>query len=357
MKTIFVLFLFFLSTLLCAEESKIQLEKLRAEIAKTQELLRFKENEKTDLAFAVKQSNAAQKKIEQTLRNLRAQKQQVLRNIDQLNQNIAQGKTRYEQAKKELSALFYAQYLAGQPNYLALILKGKSPNSAKRNHFYWQHLNQARKENLDTLKKDIVQQELWMNDLAKEQERLATLEKTTTEKQAQLKAQQEEKSALLVAIQKEVLNHQERIVMLEKDAQNLSVLVDKLQQFSLTQNTPFQKGALIWPIPNAPRQKSGNGVFLKAQVGNAILSVANGRVVFADWLRGFGLLVIVDHGASYLSIYAHNDEITKKIGDWVQQGDILATSGQNVENAQSGVYFEIRHQGKPLDPFLWVEKK
>ncbi len=339
------------------KEPRARLEALREEILRVQKILKEKETRKTDLAFAVQQNNAEQKKLEKILKNLQTEKNNLLVSLKDLNQKTAAGQKKYLHAKKQLAELFYAQYLAGQPNYLALILKGKSPNSVARNHFYWKTLNNAHQNSLEALKKDITEQAKLLKDLEKEEARLNDLEKTMQEKEALLNTQKAEKSALLLSVQKEVLQHKEHILSLEKDAQNLSLLLGKLQQFSFSSNTLFQKGALIWPLGAdvALPQKSGNGVFLKAELGSPVLATASGRVVFADWLRGFGLLVIVDHGASYLSVYAHNDEILKEVGDWVRQGELLASSGQNVENAQSGVYFEIRHQGQPMDPFLWVK--
>lgn len=127
-----------------------------------------------------------------------------------------------------------------------------------------------------------------------------------------------------------------------------------------------QRGELRLPARGAVAHRFGSarqegstwkGVFIRATAGSDVRSIAGGRVVFADWMRGFGNLMIVDHGSSYLSIYANNDALLKQVGDDVHGGDTIATVGNSGGNPESGLYFEIRHQGKPIDPLAWLNLK
>ena len=132
-----------------------------------------------------------------------------------------------------------------------------------------------------------------------------------------------------------------------------------------TNSTPIEnrKGKLTWPIKGRVSKRFGNrraqgklrwnGVIINARTGTAITAVHRGRVVFSDWLRGFGLLTILDHGDGYLSLYGHNEVLNKEPGDWVENGEIIAYSGRNTEQSISGLYFELRHQGKPINPTKW----
>ena len=108
-----------------------------------------------------------------------------------------------------------------------------------------------------------------------------------------------------------------------------------------------------------PRQEGSTwkGLFILASAGSEVRSIAGGRVVFAEWMRGFGNLLIIDHGGSYLSIYANNDSLLKQVGDEVRAAETIATVGNSGGNPESGLYFELRHQGKPLDPLAWVNPK
>ena len=101
---------------------------------------------------------------------------------------------------------------------------------------------------------------------------------------------------------------------------------------------------------------SWKGLFIRAEAGGEVKSVAQGRVVFADWLRGFGNLLIVDHGGQYLSVYGNNEALIKQVGDAVSAGDTVAKIGASGGQAQAGLYFELRHQGKPFDPMAWVKR-
>ena len=126
------------------------------------------------------------------------------------------------------------------------------------------------------------------------------------------------------------------------------------------------KGKLPWPVVGKPSNRFGryrNGTSLRWQgltipstEGNRVEAIHSGRIVFADWLRGSGLLVIIDHGDGYMSLYAHNQSLLKEIGDWVNPGDTIATVGNSGGQQRSGLYFEIRHNGKPTDPKRWCKR-
>ena len=110
----------------------------------------------------------------------------------------------------------------------------------------------------------------------------------------------------------------------------------------------------------APRGAAGTeakGVFIRAPEGEPVKAVAGGQVVYADWMRGFGNLMIVDHGSSYLTIYGNNDALLRQVGDSVRGGDVVASVGNSGGNPETGLYFELRHQGQPLDPLKWVSLK
>lgn len=347
-------------------QSQERLENLRREIQKTSELLKLKESAQNDAAFAVKESQKAQKQLQKEIADLNGERNSLVKSTNAISREMKQGEKTYRLRKKQLSDLVAAQYLAGTPNYLAMIFKGSSPNSAARLHAYWQELSGAHTAAISEIKAGIQKQEDLANNLDKEKNRLNDLEKDLRQKEDAIKEEKKSREALLKRIKNEVADHQKTIAKLKRDEKNLSNLLNRLQKFSSpAPAAKFAKGQLIWPLNGRIEGRFGQeklegstwqGVFIHSPQGTPVKAAAPGQVVFADWLRGFGMLVIVDHGSSYLSIYAHNDEILRDVGDNVTQGETIAYSGQNVENAQSGVYFEIRHQGKPMDPFLWIKK-
>jgi septal ring factor EnvC (AmiA/AmiB activator) len=141
--------------------------------------------------------------------------------------------------------------------------------------------------------------------------------------------------------------------------------VERVPDASLD-GTPFQqlKGRLQLPVRGeltgrygSPRSDTGlswRGLFIQGPAGQEVKAIAAGQVVFADWLRGFGNLLIIDHGEGYMSLYGNNESLVRRVGEKVRGGDAVATVGSSGGNATSGLYFELRHQGKPFDPLGWV---
>jgi septal ring factor EnvC (AmiA/AmiB activator) len=110
--------------------------------------------------------------------------------------------------------------------------------------------------------------------------------------------------------------------------------------------SPRQDGGVVW-----------KGLFIAARPGDEVRAIAGGRVVFADWLRGFGNLLIIDHGANYMSLYGYNEALFKQVGEIIRGGERIATVGNTGGHPDSGLYFEIRHEGRPFDPLTWVQRK
>ena len=136
-----------------------------------------------------------------------------------------------------------------------------------------------------------------------------------------------------------------------------------------SENQPFaaQKGKLPWPAKGSFLSKFGqsknqgdlkwNGVLIKANFGTPVQVISHGRVAFSDWLQGFGFITIIDHSDGYMSLYGNSESLFKQTGDWVSAGDVIATAGDSGGQPQSGVYFEIRSRGKPVNPAKWCNSK
>ena len=126
-----------------------------------------------------------------------------------------------------------------------------------------------------------------------------------------------------------------------------------------------RKGKLEWPVSGKLALKYGSkkstlstdGIFISSDSGKAVKVVHPGRVVFSEWLRGYGLLIIVDHGNDYLSLYGHNQSLLRNTGDWVQAGETISLTGSSGGYDQTGLYFSLRHNGKSFNPVPWLNKK
>jgi septal ring factor EnvC (AmiA/AmiB activator) len=193
---------------------------------------------------------------------------------------------------------------------------------------------------------------------------------------------------LLTSISKEVDLGRRKISTLKRDEERLSLLVEKIGKHklrshkdrsttlsnnslpdTLVERKEFSslKGLLSLPIRGeivnrfgGPRSNGGitwKGLFIRSTIGMNVKAIAYGQVVFADWLRGFGNILIVDHGNGYMSLYGNNHILAKKVGDTIHSGDTIAIVGNSGGNPDSGLYFELRHKGKPFDPLKWVKLK
>jgi septal ring factor EnvC (AmiA/AmiB activator) len=184
-------------------------------------------------------------------------------------------------------------------------------------------------------------------------------------------AERRERRRVVERVAGEIRHSRKEINVLRADAARLARLVDELARLALPQSRkePFSKlrGKLSLPVRGeltgrfgAPRGATGTeakGVFIRAPEGQAVRAIARGQVVYADWMRGFGNLLIVDHGEAYLSIYANNESVLKQVGELVAPGEAIATTGASGGNEETGLYFEMRHLGRAFDPLRWVKLK
>ena len=185
--------------------------------------------------------------------------------------------------------------------------------------------------------------------------------------QQRLEAERDERRRLLATLEATLKDQQSRIAALGKDEKGLLTLIEKLRDVfadipkQIAGAEPFaqQRGRLIWPLRGtsaaaAVDDGDGHGLLIAAAEGAEVRAVSHGRIVFADWLRGYGLLLIVDHGEGYLSLYGCNETLLKDVGDWVDAGELVATSGASGGRRTAGLYFELRHDGKPMDARAWL---
>jgi septal ring factor EnvC (AmiA/AmiB activator) len=184
-----------------------------------------------------------------------------------------------------------------------------------------------------------------------------------------LLAERRARQRLLQTVAADIRKNRKEMRVLRADEARLARLIEAIGASTASPKDAFSllRGKLRLPVQGeltqrfgAPRGAAGNeakGVFIRAPEGRQVRSIAGGRVVYADWMRGFGNLLIVDHGESYLSIYANNESLLKELGDVVEPGEPIATTGSSGGNEETGLYFEMRHSGRPFDPLSWVKLK
>lgn len=265
-----------------------------------------------------------------------------------------------------------ASYISGQEPYLKLLLNQQDPARSARMLHYFESFNRERLARVERFRETL-------NELLATREQIEASSRERDSREIQLQAQldslseeQSQRNTLLAALKDDIANRSDELQQLTEDRGRLEALLEKIQEAIANipapeQLTPFaqSRGKLPWPVAGTALNRFGaaysdgnlhrQGIVMSADVGSPVRAVHPGRVVFADWLRGSGLLVVVDHGEGYLSLYANNQSLVKRKGDWVNRGEALATSGENSGTGSPGIYFEIRHNGQAQDPALWCE--
>jgi septal ring factor EnvC (AmiA/AmiB activator) len=350
----------------------------------------------------LRQSERAISNAVRQLRRLDSERQRMQGELQTLEQQSAATDARIRQQQAHLAEAFKGAYQRGQGDALKLFLNGGNPNQTARDLRYLAHLSRAQHELIDALRADLAQLNALQQQTAHKSEELAKLQAAHEAEQKQLQADRRARQAVLGKLSAQIQQQQRQISNLKRDERNLTQLVERLNRLMAQQaararateqarskpaagqtrkpvavNTetpvafssgqPFSrlKGALRLPVAGelmnrfgAPREGGGvnwKGLFIRAAQGTPVKAIAAGQVVFSEWLRGFGNLIIVDHGESYMSLYSNNESLYKQVGERVQPGDAIAMVGNSGGQPDAGLYFEMRYQSRPVNPLLWVK--
>jgi septal ring factor EnvC (AmiA/AmiB activator) len=367
-----------------AKEKEKELRELRGRIEALQKRLAAAEESRSEAADALRESERAISEANRELRELGTQAREHDKRLAELN---AESRRREEALKAQqaaLAGLLYGHYLGGQAEPLKLLLNREDPGQITRRLHYFGYISRARAELIAELRAGLAQ----LRELARAaEEKAAELSAVTAEQRAQRARLEREKRArnqVLAKISRDVERQQREIGTLKQNEARLAKLVASLAKLmarskpaprprgerapaAVPEDSPFGrlKGRLSPPVRGelanrfgSPRSDGGvlwKGLFIAARAGEEVRAVADGRVVFADWLRGFGNLLIIDHGDAFLSLYGNNEALYKRVGDIIHGGEAVAAVGNSGGNADSGLYFELRYQGLPLDPLDWVK--
>ncbi len=307
------------------------------------------------------------------LKELERQKQFSERRKAELEDKLQVRQSELDEESGQLAAQVRAAYTSGSQERIKLLLNQQDPATAGRMMVYYQFLSDYRGDNIEKVKGIIDELATLHQKAADEDNRLAGLARAKYAELMELNKGQERRQELLVALKSKMQqegNEIEHLAAEEKDlARLIAELTSILSDYPIRSEEPFSalKGQLTWPIagrllhdfgqPRASGHLKWNGVVLAAPRGREVRAVYHGRVVFADWLAGMGLLVIVDHGEGFMTLYGYNETTLKSAGEWVAPGDVIATVGNSGGQQQASLYFEIRQGTRPINPRTWITKR
>ncbi|EIC22082.1 murein hydrolase activator EnvC family protein [Thiorhodovibrio frisius] len=291
---------------------------------------------------------------------------------------LAALRVQLEEVRGELSAarvvlaeLLRSAHAMGRGNRLRMVLNQEDVTRSGRLFGYYRTLGQKRARQIALVDQQAKRLKGLSQQAATEAERLAELARRQEDTRERLAAAQQERNQILANLERSIVAGRDRVESLREDAARLRKLAKELSLhseirdvFHLDQESlATRRGALSWPVrharvltsfrPRATGDLHGDGVLLSATPGEEVRAVHGGQVVYSDWLRGFGLLLVIDHHDGYMTIYGHNQSLLKEPGEWVGAGETIALAGASGGSDRDGLYFALRHQGQPLDPRLW----
>lgn len=314
-----------------------------------------------------------QGKLARTLQVLSNQVKQKQQRINEIQQEMQLQNGWLLMQQEQLAGQVQSAYALGRQEQLKLLFNQQDANRTSRMMTYYQYFNRVRLDKLSRINASLKLLSTLDQENQSEKQQLTALMADSKRQQNKLAQSKKERKKILAKINKDYQHNTTQLSRLKKNELRLKRLITSLQQalqdnrHSASSSQPFQrlKGKLPWPvkgkiIKSFGSHRSGgkwNGVVIKATEGTKIKAIAHGKVIFSDWLKGYGLLVIVKHDKKYISLYAFNQSLYKSVGDKVDAGDILATAGNSGGREKSALYFEIRNKDKPLNPQKWCKKR
>lgn len=363
-----------------------KLENLRKRISEMQVEMEKTSESKAVAADALRRSERSISEINRKLKNLGLELRIADRNLDKLRRQQRQLSATMDEQRSTLDDLLYQRYIGGNREHLKLLLNNQDPNRVSRELIYYRYIAVDRSERLANVRSDYQALAEVTAEISMQRSQLARVRKEQATEGEALRKQTQSRKKTLVAISRQLRSQRREFKQLQSDENRLAKLVENITEMleetksnSLFRNDVYPddrfddldfnqlKGKLTLPVKGVITNRFGasrpdssilwKGLFVRTSSGQAVKAVAAGQVVFADWLRGFGNLLIIDHGKGYMSLYGYNESLYKEVGERIHGGDTIASTGNSGGNEEYGLYFELRHQSKPLDPMKWLSKR
>ncbi len=355
------------------EQARQQLEQLRREITKISRQISTEKNRKSSLQNQLREADVSLGALQKDIASNEAALHKSRASLDEL-------KSRQQlliNSRNEQQALIAREmrtaYQTGRMGQLKVLLNQEDPNTLARALTYYRYFYDARSEHIEKYRQVLEELKalepaivLATTDLENKNK---VLQKQKTNLVKARKTREQAVAQLLASIAKKG----GELKQMELDQQELEKLLEAIEQAVVNLKMPDNyksftaaKGSMPWPISGRASHRFGKsrnsgkmrwrGVTIPARAGTEVAAIHHGRVVYADWLRGSGLLIIIDHGDDYMSLYAHNQSLLREVGEWVSAGTTISTVGSSGGRDNNALYFEVRHKGKPVNPASWCRR-
>lgn len=311
--------------------------------------------------------------VQSRRRELRAEQADAGKRLALAEERVRLQREALASERDALGRQLRAAYTSGRQERLKLVLNQRSPESVGRMLAYYRYLNDARLTNITALNDGLAKLAALAADVVAEQENLARLAREAETLIASLAEQRDERRRLVADIDRRLAGEQRELDALAAQEAELKRLVDELSailsDYPVNAEQPITalRGQLTWPVAGRLVRNFGQslggaalrskGIVLAVESGTEVRAIYHGRVAYADWLPGLGLLMIVDHGDGLLSLYGYNETLTKSVGEWIAPGEVIATVGNTGGQSRPGLYFELRQGTRAVNPRPWFRNR
>ena len=355
-------------------QKEAELKKVNQRIEKVRKAVNADIEKRDKLSAELRDAELGVQSARRGLEELRTQRIASESRLRDLEREQAEGERELAAERGALAGELRTAYVNGREEQLKLLLNQQDPASFGRMLTYYGYFGRARAERIGSIRDKLEHLALLREKIAAENERLKALEAQQEQELAALKGAQERRTRAVASIDSQIKTRGGEIKRLQSQASSLEKLIADLRKalasVPVAKQAPFEplRGKLPWPVqqgkviarfgqPRAGGSLRWQGMLIGTDRGARVRAPYAGRVAYADWLPGMGLMIVLDHGGGYLSLYGHNEEVFKKVGDPVAAGDVIGAVGDTGGHNQPALYFEVRRGREPVNPENWLQRR
>jgi len=355
-------------------QKEAELRRVNSRIEKVRKAVNADIEQRDKLSAQLRDAELGVQAARHTVDEIRAQRLATEARLRDLEREEAQLEQELTAERGALAGELRAAYVNGREEELKLLLNQEDPETFGRMLRYYGYFGRARAERIAGIRDKLEHLALVREKIAAEHQRLALLEADQERQVAALRSAQDSRTRAVAAIEGQIRSRRGELDRLQSQAQALEKLIADLRKamndVPIAKQAPFEplRGKLPWPVqqgrvlarfgqPRAGGSMRWQGMLIGTDRSARVRAPFAGRVVYADWLPGMGLMVVLDHGGGYLSLYGHNEEIFRKVGDAVSAGEVIGAVGDTGGHNEPALYFEVRRGRQPVDPEIWLRKR
>ena len=366
-----------------AKAKETELQQVRQRIESVRKSIQADAERRDSLVGELKQADEGIQSARGELADVRARRIAAEQQLQALQQEQATDKAKLDLERQSLAKELKLTYMNGRNEQLKLLLNQQDPAQLGRMLNYYGYFGRARAEHIQSINEQLAHLALLAEQISAETDKLRGIETENESSARKLADARQRRARTLAQVENKLKNGNERLGKLQADAQALERLVDELRKAMeraaaearanssktgkpVMTSPPIGRGSWPWPVKGEVLARFGQlrsggplkweGLMIGSAQGAQVRAPAAGRVLYADWLPGLGLLMVLDHGGGIMSLYGHNEQLYKKVGEQVSAGEVLSAVGDTGLAGRSGVYLEIRNGKQPVDPLNWLGK-